>query len=76
MTRATTTEAAPEPAPVPHTYRVVAPCVVIRGERGSNGIFYQGEVVRTWHRSDGNDMATADVLTRLAQDGFLTAIGD
>lgn len=74
MTRATTTE--PAPAPVSHTYRVATPCVTIRGERGSNGIFYQGEVVRTWHRSDGDDMATADVLTQLAADGFLTVIGD
>jgi hypothetical protein len=56
-------------------YRVTAPCVVVKGERGSQGIFYQGDTLHPWDTAAaGTDYADDTEITRLLNDGFIEQV--
>jgi hypothetical protein len=56
-------------------YRVVAAAVTVKCERGSHGIFYEGDTLRLWDAGDGGtDQASHTETTRLADLGFIEPV--
>jgi hypothetical protein len=58
----------------PTDYVVIAPCVITKGERGSQGTFYQGTLIRTWICGDGDDRITAEHLQYLLDLGSIRPV--
>jgi hypothetical protein len=63
-----------DPILIEASYVVVRPCVVVTGERGSRGTFYEGPMARSWDCGNGRDSATQEELDRLVELGFIRAV--
>lgn len=56
------------------SYVVVAPCVVVKGARGSAGTFYEGQQIRPWLCDNGSDSADPEEIARLVDLGMIKAV--
>jgi hypothetical protein len=57
------------------SYRVTAPLVIVRGARGSQGLFYRDTVIGRWDTGDqGHDEPKPDEIGRLLDLGMIEAI--
>jgi hypothetical protein len=62
------------PDPQATSYVVIRPCVVVKGARGSAGVFYADSTVLPWDCANGRDSATPEELNRLVELGFIRAV--